>query len=240
MYYNLNVDGGGVFSKYMLCVQNLVSINFDKVYLNTLDNRTNSNIFDSILKQNLYVEFSNIQINSIASYSSTNKIELSNNFHKYKEIVSKFEFRDELLNKIKKYEEELNITENTIGVHIRLTDMNIHHVNDYGYSSFDDYLKYFSKDYDFFVASDNKESLKKLVDIYGDKIKYIPNFIRGENEKEDTYELQLTNFKNPSFWEEAFIEMFLLSKCGSLICRSSNLSNASIIHSNTINKIIRI
>lgn len=240
MNYNLNVGGGGVFSKYMLCVQNLVDVKFDKIYLTTTDNRTNSDIFDSVLKQKLSDEFTNIHGNFIVGYSSDNKIELSNNFNKYKDIISKFEFKDELLDKIKTYQEKLNITEKTIGVHIRLTDMNIHHVNDYGYSNFDNYLEYFNKDDDFFVSSDNKESLEKLVDIYGDKIKYVPNFIRGKTEIENTYELQLNNFKNCFFWEEAFIEMLLLSKCGSLICRASNLANASIIHSNTIKNIIRI
>lgn len=240
MYYNLNVDGGGIFSKYMLCVQNLVGVNFDKVYLSTADIRTNSNIFDFILNQTLSENFINIKGHYIPGYSNTNKIELSDNYNTYKDIIAKFNFKDELLNKIKTYQEKLNITEKTIGVHIRLTDMNIHHANDYGYYNFDDYLKYFNNDDDFFVASDNKESIKKLVDIFGDKIKYVPNIIRAENENEDTSTLQLTNFKNYSFWEEAFIEMFLLSKCGSFICRASNLANATIIHSNSIKNIIRI
>jgi hypothetical protein len=34
--------------------------------------------------------------------------------------------------------------------------------------------------------------------------------------------------------------MFLLSKSSSLICRSSNVANASIIFSNSIKKIIRL
>ena len=240
MNHIINVAGGGIFSKYMLCVQNLANIDFEKVYLNIIDNRTDNNMFNSVLNQTLTDNLTNIECNHIQGYNNQNKIELSNKFNNYKNVVSKFNFKDDLLDKIKILQEQLNITEKTIGVHVRLTDMNIHHVNDYGSSNFDDYLKYFNEYDDFFVASDNKESLNKLVDIFGDKIKYVPNIIRGETKKENTSLLQLTNFKNNIFWEEAFIEMFLLSKCGSLICRASNLTNAAIVHSDTIKNIIRI
>jgi hypothetical protein len=240
MNHIINVGGGGIFSKYMLCVQNLANINFEKVYLNTIDNRTNNDIFNSVLNQTLTDDLTNIECNHIQGYCNHNKIELSGKFNIYKNVVSKFDFKNDLLDKIKTLQEQLNITEKTIGVHVRLTDMNIHHINDYGCSNFNDYLKCFNEHDDLFVASDNKESLNKLIDIFGSKIKYVPNIIRGETEKENTSLLQLTNFKNSVFWEEAFIEMFLLSKCGSLICRASNLTNAAILHSNTIKNIIRV
>jgi hypothetical protein len=240
MNYKLNVAGGGIFSKYMLCVQNLANIDFDNAYLNILDDRTNNDMFNSILNQTLTDNLTNIDCGFKKGYCNKNKIELSNYFNNYKNVINKFNFKLELLDKIKTYQKNLNITEKTIGVHIRLTDMNIHHLNDYGYSNFDNYLKYFNKHDDFFVASDNKESLNKLIDVFGDKIKYLPHAIRGNTEIEDTYSLQLTNFRNSNFWEEAFIEMFLLSKCGSLICGVSNLSNAAIIHSDTFKNVIRV
>lgn len=240
MKYKLNVDGGGIFSKYMVSIKNLVDVRFDDIYLNIVDNRTNNNMFDFILNQKIDDSFTEINCSDYQSYNNVKKIEESKNFIRYKEIINNLNFKKELLDKITYFQEKLNINENTIGVHIRLTDMNIHHQNDYGLSNFDSYLKFFNNHDEYFVSSDNKESIDKLIEIFGDKIKFVPNLIRGEHEIEDTFNLQIQNFKNPYFWEEAFIEMFLLSKCSSLICRTSSLSNATILHSDTIKNIIRV
>jgi hypothetical protein len=240
MNYKLNIDGGGIFSKYMICLKNLIDIDFDKLYINVTDKRTKPHILNSVLNQSLCNDFLELNCNSTLTFNDINKIELTEDFDKYKEIISKINFHENLLNKVKYYEEKLNITEKTIGVHVRLTDMNIYHKSDYGYKNFNDYLKFMNKNDDFFIASDNEESLEKLKNIFGDKIKYIPNLIRVKKEKKDSLKLQLDNFENDIFWVEAFIEMLLLSKCGSIICRTSSLTNASIVHSNTIQKIIRI
>jgi hypothetical protein len=240
MNYKINVGGGGIFSKYMICLKNLVHVELNNFYINVTDERTKPDILNSVLNQSVNETFLDLNCKVNPTYDDNTKIELSNDFNRYKEIITKIKFHEKLLTKLKYYEEKLNITEKTIGVHIRLTDMNIYHKSDYGYKDFNDYLKFINKYDDFFVASDNEESLEKLINIFGDKIKYIPNLIRVKTEKEDSLNLQLDNFKNDIFWEEGFIEMLLLSKCGSIICRTSSLTNASILHSNTIQKIIRI
>ena len=240
MNYKINVNGGGIFSKYMICLKNLVHVGFDNLYINVTDERTKPDILNSVLNQIVNDNFLNLNCNFNPTYDDNTKIELSNDFNRYKEIITKIKFNEKLLTKLKYYEEKLNITEKTIGVHLRLTDMNIYHKSDYGYKDFNDYLKFINKDDDFFIASDNEESLEKLRNIFGNKIKYVPDLIRAKTENEDSLNLQLDNFKNDIFWEQCFIEMLLLSKCGSIICRTSSLANASIIHSNTIQKIIRI
>ena len=47
--------------------------------------------------------------------------------------------KKELLDEVKYYQDKFNIDESTVGVHIRLTDMNIVHGNDYGVLTFEDF-----------------------------------------------------------------------------------------------------
>jgi hypothetical protein len=135
---------------------------------------------------------------------------------------------------------KIGIDDSTVGVHVRLTDMNIIHGKDYGVLSFEDFKTQLNPDTKYFISSDNNESINKLKELFGNNINYVKDMIRSEFENENSESLRLNNFKNPQFWIESFLEMLLLSKCGTLICRSSNLSNASIINSKTIKNIIRL
>lgn len=240
MNYKINIGFGGIFSKYIIGLQNLSNLQYDKFYFNITDKRTEENMFDNIFFQ----KYDNTYINTDASfnytYSNNRPIELSVKFQKYKEIINNLNFNENLLEKLNFYKNKLSINKDTIGVHLRLTDMNIYHKNDHGFVQFEKYLNYFSKNKQYFVASDNEESLIKLKNLYGDSIKYIPDLIRGKHENEDTFKLQIDNFKNKDLWEQAFLEMLLLSECSTLICRTSNLSNAALIHSKTLKDIIRI
>jgi hypothetical protein len=85
-----------------------------------------------------------------------------------------------------------------------------------------------------FVASDNNESIDKLVRRYKDRIKFIPNLIRTELENSNSFELQRKNMHTKTFWEESFLDMMMLSKCKYLLHRTSNLANAALLFSDTI------
>jgi len=245
----INVAVGGVFSKFMYVVQNAQIINpdFESLYIENIDGRSlinEENIFNNIFDQK--IEDNQVSHNCVAvhSYSKFSPIELSQNLNDYKKIVSKLKFTENFNKKFNSYLEQLNIDENYIGVHIRLCDMNIHHGDAYGTLVFEDFLNEIQKIKEdgkkIFVASDNNESLYKLKSLYNDDIVYADGFLRGEIETEDTLILQANHFKDVRLWEEAFIEMLLLSKCGTLICRSSNVNNTAVIYSNTLKKIIRI
>lgn len=244
MKYKVNIDAGGIFSKYLNVIQNLNYMEIyedDEFYINITDNRTNFNMFDFIFEQNLTNEFLDFDCIIMYPYTLNKEIEYSPNYSNYKKILNKFKLKESLVHKINYFKEKYQITKKTVGIHIRLTDMGILHNKEYGSYNFENYLQNLNPDNEYFVASDNEESIEKLRGMFGDKIKYLPNFIRGKTEVEDMFQLQLDNFRNPFFWEEAFIEMFLLSECGSLICsRCSNLSNASIIYSETIKNITRV
>ena len=245
----INVAVGGVFSKFMYVVQNAQIINpdFESLYIQNIDGRSlvnEENIFNNIFEQK--IEDNQVSHNCVAvhSYSKFSPIELSRNLNDYKKIVSKLRFTENFNKKFNSYLEKLNIDENYIGVHIRLCDMNIHHGDAYGIFVFEDFLNEIKKLKEdgkkIFVASDNNESLSKLKSLYNDDIVYVDGFLRGETETEDTLILQMNHFKDVRLWEEAFIEMLLLSKCGTLICRSSNVNNTAVIYSNSLKKIIRI
>lgn len=245
----LSVDAGGIFSKFMFIVQNARNINldFESLYILNNDNRSlvnDQNMFNHIFDQEIKDDQTSFNCVHLHNYTKFSPIELSGNLEDYKKIVSKLKFTDNFNKKYNSYLEKLNIDESYIGVHIRLCDMNIYHSSEYGILTFDDFLgeiqKLKKKDKKIFVISDNTESILKLKSLFNDDIIYIDGFLRGESENENTSVLQLNNFKNIRLWEEAFIEMLLLSKCGELICRTSNLNNASIIYSNTIKKIIRL
>jgi hypothetical protein len=100
--------------------------------------------------------------------------------------------------------------------------------------------KIVTKESKIFVASDNYESIEKLIKIYGNQINFVPNMLRVNKEEDNSYEFQIENLSNPSFWIESFLDMILLSKCSTLICRTSNFSNASVCFSNTIEDVIRL
>ena len=245
----INVKAGGVFSKFMYVVQNAQIINpdFESLYIQNIDEKSlvnEENIFNNIFEQR--IEDNQVVHNCVQvhNYSKFSPIELSANLNDYKKIVSKLRFTENFNKKFNSYLEKLNIDENYIGVHIRLCDMNIYHKNDYGSLVFEDFLNEIKKLKEdgkkIFVASDNNESLSKLKSLYYDDIVYVDGFLRGESENEDTKILQINHFKDVRLWEEAFIEMLLLSKCGTLICRTSNVNNVSIIYSNSLKKIIRI
>lgn len=240
MNYIFNIDAGGIFSKYMFGIQNAVNHELNSIYLKITDLRTIENAFDFVLEQKYEDNSYTINCKNFGSYGKTNPIELSPKFNEYKELIKKIKIKQTILDKVDEYVEKLNINENTIGVHLRLTDMDIHHKKDYGILTFENYLANMDITKQYFIASDNHESIQKLTQIFGDNVKYIPNIIRCDKETNDSTILQLDNFKNEQFWIEAFIEMLLLSKCSKIICRTSNLINASIIHSDNIKEIIRL
>jgi hypothetical protein len=262
MKCKLNITAGGIFSKYIFGIKNAILHESDSYYLNIVDPRADPDMFDCVMDQSLDIELSLNPVNKhlksptvtysdykevdcihLGNYSKFNPIEDSPNLPKYSEIINKFKLKKELLDKVEYYQNKFNIDENTVGVHIRLTDMNIYHGSDYGVLSFEDFKSHLKPDVKYFVASDNYESLKKLKELFGNNVNYVDDLIRAEFENDDTSAMFLNNpvvFKNRQFWFESFLEMLLLSKCGSLICRSSDLNNVAVIYSKTIKNIIRL
>ena len=242
----LDVLGGGTFSKFMQALNNLIRIPHNNFYLNVKDNRfinNNNNLFDEIFLQKKMHSYETIQSKNFGDFSNLNPIEKTKDFINLRTVIKKLIFKKNIISDINFLEKKLKISTKTVGIHIRLTDMNLLHADDYGgIFTFDHYLRVInSLDHqeNFFVASDNHESILKLKNIFGDRISYVSDFLRGDYEKDNTLNIQLTKSFQKRLWVESFKEMLLLSKCKILICRTSNLSNASILYGN-FNRVIRI
>lgn len=246
----VNITGGGVFSKVMIAIQNIEKDGhgLENCYFNIVDHRAlgedKLNPLDSVLNQSCNEDYRDANYSGHKTYNKEDRIYESPEFEKLKAIATKLNYKQELKVLVDDYVYMLGIDQNTIGVHIRLCDMNIQHGRDYGYVYFDDYVKKIKKELNskskIFVASDNEESILKLQKLFGSRILYVKGLIRAKTEAEDSSNLQLEHLREGKFWQEAFLEMLLLSKCSKLICRTSNLANMVMISSNTIQKIIML
>lgn len=244
----INGIGGGIFSKFITSIQFAEELigesTIPEIFYNTVVDGIS--VLDYVLDQNV----NNIQSihNSIylRGYSGYEPIELSKEFQNLKRIIRAVKFKQEFNDLVQSYVSKLGIDKNTVGVHIRLCDMNITHGIDYGIVCYEDYKKLLDKimvgtQVKLFVASDNYESIAKLKKDYGkERIVYVEGMLRGATEVEHTGDLQAENLATKRLWEEAFLDMILLSKCSQLVCRTSNVVNASILFSDTIQDVIRI
>lgn len=217
----------------------------DNIFLNNLHPfvRADINPFNFLYEQKSIAPDATILCQSMPPYTDHIPDHI---LQRFKKIESKLKINSKLQAKIDKALNSLNLTDKTIGVHIRLTDMDRHHGSDYGRKSFEDYVYKINlalnEEHDkIFIASDNVESIEKMQKIYGDKIIFYSELMRPHSETADANGVgnegfQLDHFNEEEFWHDSFIDMFLLSKCGSMIHRVSNLSNAAKIYSNTFKK----
>ena len=164
-----------------------------------------------------------------------------------KQGTKKIKLKKKLEDRIDKEALSINF-KNCLGVHLRLTDMNVIHAKDYGTLTFNDYVNNIKDicklhpDIDnIFIASDNNESLEKLKNInFGREIRYVPNLLRTEAEDGDCSHLQALNMHKEFFWHEAFLETYLLSKCKYLLHRVSSVASTALVLSDSITKSYQI
>jgi hypothetical protein len=169
-------------------------------------------------------------------------IEKYESFARLKEICSKINIKKKITDVLDSYSPVVN--GKTLGVHVRTSDMNLVHP-EYGNFTTSDYIMKIHEIIrieninNIFVASDNEESIELISKEFKNVVSY-PCKFREKKEVFYNDHMHVENFHNPLLWEEAFIEMLLLSRCGQLLCRVSNLANASILFSNTLTKIHRL
>lgn len=203
-----------------------------------LMNWENQNPYDDVFDQNITDEYERINCwgNKLMDYNEEVLADIRNKVQPY------FKFKKSLTDIIDSFVNWNNIGEDTLGVHIRMSDMNAWHGDQFGYVYYETYLKYIDellssgKIKNIFIASDNKETLQKLKNRYN--IIYYEDVARTDNEHEIGKEPQLRkkghermegfyNFYTP------FIDLLLLSKCGYFIGRKhSNFSIAATMLGN--------
>lgn len=181
-------------------------------------------------------------------YNGANPIEDSPRLADYKRVVNKLHIKNEITKKVDDLCKLVNIGPRTLGVHVRMTTMAVH-AADNKQVSHEDYCaaidaELATGDWDgLYVSTDNVESLVKMEQRYGHIIRYYPNLLRLPTEHiterwQWSWEYNMFFYKR--FWQESFMEAMTLARCGGMICRDSNFSNAAIVFSNTLRKIKRV
>lgn len=242
----IDVSYGGVFSKIMMAIQGLAYLpdHYDNIYLNCIDARATKicNPFDYIFEQPKLrpgkYEISDVNTltcGKMTRHDFTCPIENFPLFRKYKESVKRLVINKEMQDLIDQHKHL--VSDPIIGVHIRMTDMHIHHENlgIYSVNNYLDFTKYHMakaerENTNLFVASDNHESINAYIREYGDRVKFVPNMWRAAYANENTTHPQVARFSGKEMWQEAFLEMYLLSMCDTIICRTSDLSNVAKVY----------
>jgi hypothetical protein len=255
----VNTIGGGIFSLYHQAIEPILeycinnkdtNISSYKIIINDSHYIKNKNLFDDFFDYTTDSDLDNTQLYCIQPNKFFLKIHESPHYNKIKEIVTFNKINPYILNKVTKYVNEFMINENTLGIHIRLTDMNIHHASDHGIFNFNTYtnkidniLEEHSNIDNMFICSDNEESIIKIKELYGDKYKinYITDAFRVKKENDDnfTFQIDMVNTVD-TFHIKIFIEMLVAAHSKYFIYRVSDVSNFILAYSKTITNIYSI
>jgi hypothetical protein len=247
----VNSVGGGIFSIFTIAIQQILNDienvdSIENIYINLDKSRysypigevlnESGNPFDFVFDQQIIEPNIVLNANIIKTHLNHDNLYNSEELKKIQIICSKIKIKDTVLNKIRD-----DISEKTLGVHVRLTDMLQHHNKDHGGGSTKEYVEIIDQIIkenevkNIFVASDNESSLK----ILSLNFEIINNDSKNINETEyggNYFKYQLDNLNNEFFWVDSFVDMLSLSKCGILIYKLSNLNNASLFFSKTLTK----
>lgn len=243
----ITVGAGGIFSKFMFFVQNAAYHGqFDAAPF-CHDPRATANgnpfrfVIDGIPDEGDVDNW--ILARHLGNYTSTNRIEDSVDFEAMRAVVHNI--------KLGAIFDRPRHDIPMVGVHIRLTDMDTTHP-EYGTRTISDYfaaIDSMPRFYKLYVASDNEESIHKMIDRYGlmsdpgqdGRVVYIQGMLRAKTENDiDQVDIQINNMSDSVFWREAFMDMIGLSRCEYIIGRTSNLFNAAILYADRDVNIVRI
>lgn len=179
-------------------------------------------------------------------YDRNQPIELSNRLADYKRTLKKIHIKNEIRTQVDNLCKLVNISDQTLGVHVRLTTMSLH---THTPVTIEHYFEAVDRELEsgrwngVYVSTDNVESLVKMEQRYARWIRYYANLLRLPKEtigNDNEWAWEYDMFFHKRFWQESFMEAMTLARCGGLICRDSNFSNAAIVFSDTIKSVIRV
>lgn len=251
--------GSGIFSTFIIAIQSILKQvndleNINNIYIEFDKNIENSrhhfhldnNIYNFVFEQSNDKIYDIIQGALYEDHIYPNLAHIDQNIlNKMRFIISKLKLKTTITNKINP-----EIDQNTLGVHIRVTDMraihpgyveNIIDKNSY-ISKIEQIISENTNINKIFVASDNDILLSELKEYFPNLISNtVSNRWHSQDDPNGSYaEYQYNQIANEQFWIDSFVEMYSLSKCGYLLYSTSNLSHASLFFSNTINKTYKL
>lgn len=247
---NIYVTGGGLFSLFHQFLEKILKIDdtkYNQIRM-LIRNKycTVEHLFDNVFRYDNIDEFVSLPFDT-NTYQSFLKVNLFSQFDRLQRICSKFKFHTAILDAVNANVVSKHIGINTLGIHIRLTDMNALHP-EHGIKTIDNYIentqRYIqcnSSISNIFIASDNNESIEIFQRTFPTmQITYISDAIRCEYITSDNMQLQIQNYNTPEFVKGNVIESLTLSKCGALIHRISDFANFAILFSSSFKDIICI
>jgi hypothetical protein len=246
---NMICNGIGIVGTLVFVINSLFlyGSNTDEIYVDMSDEWKNRvgvkyNPYDYILNQKKDKEYVNVSVWG-HHLDNLNDPDLLSELRKQLKYLN---FNSGIIDVVNKNSETMELGGDTLGVHIRLTDMNLIHGKHYGYVYFDDYVKAVDQILNnnnvknIFIAADNHESIKKLKNRYSN-ICYIENIYRTELEDKTHNSknkgIGYDKFNSVEDIISPFYDVFALSKCGYLIGRKySTFRIFALILSNIKNK----
>jgi hypothetical protein len=246
----INHQNGGIFSILLLGL--MAAMEYNNISEFTIEDPYDVAKYVSSFEYTNYINYTPKNIYSDLLNIRNIKIK---NFDLGKEILKKLKLNQDLLKQLQNYVNNFEIDNQTLGIHIRLTDMNFHH--NYSRLTTDDYIK--KTEFvlnenpsikNIFIASDNHESIDELKKHFSnEKINFVENIFRSDvsildNKKfmnKILFYLNHTNIEiKKKFIYDTFLDMLCLSKCGYLIYRISNVANFALLYSDSIEKIYKL
>jgi hypothetical protein len=228
----------------MIMISNAILFDkIDKFYFNSTDYRITRNPYDWVFQQEYDESFANFRCVHYGSYTKKGielgNIEESEDYFKFRDVCAKIVMKDNLVERVNYYSNMFG--GNTLGVHVRMGDMNSCHP-EYGVYSMQDYINKIKEinPSQIFLASDNEESIELIRDAIPCDIITVNGLIREKKCNFEPDGIAVTLLNNEQQWLDVWLDCLLLSKCKELLCRVSNISNAAIIFSNTLTEIHRL
>ena len=246
----VNTIGGGTFSKFMIAVQSIFNKvgdvdSVESIYVDIDRDRIDPerqwelhiNPFDFVLEQRPLAHYDLV---IPATYAPVYPDVLHTpDIGKLRKICKKIKIKKLVWDKI-----HPEVGKDTLGVHVRITDMNALH-SGYGTAQTAEYISKIteilseSKYDNIFVASDNQYSLGKI----GESFNIIYNNVgnRAAQEGDASYVHYLrSNSGKEALWVDSCAEMLSLSMCSGLVYKISSLNVASVCYSSSLKESYRL
>ena len=252
-----DVFGGGIFSLFHQALETLLHhpradmLTRFKIRISDRHFIRNKKMFDDFFEDN--PETYDMVIEQIDVHHRTTrylKIHHHAEMQRIKRICRLNPICPSIVSEVDRYASLFGINENSLAVHVRMTDMNTIHANDFGivthetYSMMIDHMLQSHPNIDnIYITSDNTESIHMLQARYSDRyrITYVTDSYRREKEDSENCNFQRYAINVlPEFHLRAFTELLIASRCSYFIYRISDYSNFCILYSDTIQVILDV